>query len=76
MSDYEGKYIHLGDSYDKDWFFIKDDKELDKCKKDGSFEGSDIIVEVKAIYRVNRITTVTFDLVKVELVDKEDGILS
>jgi hypothetical protein len=60
-----GKYVHLGKGYDKEWMFIKDDKELEEWKNDGSFEEDEIIVEVKAVYRVKKNVAVTFELEKV-----------
>jgi hypothetical protein len=63
-TDDHGKYIHLGHGYDKDWMFIKDDKELKEWTKDGSMEEGDIIVEVAAIYRVKENKVITIELEK------------
>jgi hypothetical protein len=57
-----GKYVHLGHSYDKDWCFIEDDKELQEWLKDGSLAEDDIIVEVKAIYKIKKNVTMSLEL--------------
>lgn len=64
-TDNRGKYVHLGNGYDKDWLFIKDDKELEEWKKDGSLEEGEIIVEVKAVYIVKENKVITIELEKV-----------
>ena len=66
MSEDKGKYVFLGSGYDKDWFFIKDDVELETCKNDSSFEDGEIVVEIKAVYKLRKKTTVTFELQKLE----------
>ena len=59
-TDDNGKYVHLGSGYDKDWLFIKDDKELELWKQDGSLTEREYIVEVKRVFRVkNEVTTKT-----------------
>jgi len=50
----QSKYVHLGRGYDKDWFFMKDDKELEECKKDYSFDEDDYIVEIKRIFKIKK----------------------
>jgi len=66
MSDL-GKYVKLGDSYDKDWSFIQDDAELEVYRTDGSLDEGDFVVEVKAIYKVRRKETITYDLQELDI---------
>lgn len=56
------KYVHLGNGYDKDWFFIKDDKELQECLKDYSFDEDEYVVEIKKIYKIKKNVETTFSL--------------
>jgi hypothetical protein len=60
------KYVHLGNGYDKDWFFIKDDKELQECLKDYSVDEDEYVIEIKKIYKVKKNVETTFSLEEVK----------
>jgi hypothetical protein len=65
----ENKYVHLGNGYDKDWFFIMDEKELQECLKDYSVDEDEYVVEIKKIYKVKKNVETTFSLEEM----KKDG---
>ena len=60
----KAKYILIHwNSDDYVAYAIENDNELETCKKDGSFQDGDILVEVKSVHGV---TITTKEIVKIE----------
>lgn len=69
MTDNEenAKYVYITRKYGDDrWYFIKDDIDLEKWKKEDSFVDGDYIVEIKKLIKVKEIveTRLEFEEIK------------